>query len=131
MWLIYEAESWPKATGAYSAIERMRRQFTALALEADHETVYGLGRWHSEAYLQYLVNVTFGMYVSSLHLRVTFEFMFKVLLLDLTIQALDFFMELEFAYQREDGWLAITTSWMHQVHRVRSSRGIENSIGKY
>ncbi|KAF5278194.1 hypothetical protein FQA39_LY18382 [Lamprigera yunnana] len=29
------------------------RQFTALAFEADHETVYGLGRWHSEA--QYLV----------------------------------------------------------------------------
>ncbi|KAF5280953.1 hypothetical protein FQA39_LY17912 [Lamprigera yunnana] len=49
MWLIYEAEYWPRATGAYSALERMRCQFTVLAFEADHETVYGLGRWHSEA----------------------------------------------------------------------------------
>ncbi|KAF5277679.1 hypothetical protein FQA39_LY18436 [Lamprigera yunnana] len=55
MWSIYEAESWPIATDAYSVVERMRRQFTALAFEADHETVYGLGKWHSEAYLQYLV----------------------------------------------------------------------------
>ncbi|KAF5304360.1 hypothetical protein FQA39_LY09739 [Lamprigera yunnana] len=55
MYLIYEAESWPIATDAYSAVERMRRQFTALAFKADHETFYGLGRWHSEAYLQYLV----------------------------------------------------------------------------
>ncbi|KAF5293633.1 hypothetical protein FQA39_LY03118 [Lamprigera yunnana] len=49
MYSIYEAKSWPIATDAYSAVERMRRQFTA-----DHETVYGLGRWNSEAYLQYL-----------------------------------------------------------------------------
>ncbi|KAF5283594.1 hypothetical protein FQA39_LY17296 [Lamprigera yunnana] len=55
MYSIYEAESWRIATNAYSAIERMRRQFTALAFKADHETVYGLGRWNSEAYLQYLV----------------------------------------------------------------------------
>ncbi|KAF5283585.1 hypothetical protein FQA39_LY17287 [Lamprigera yunnana] len=44
MYSIYEAESWPIATDAYSAVERMRRQFTALAFEADHETVYGLQR---------------------------------------------------------------------------------------
>ncbi|KAF5281163.1 hypothetical protein FQA39_LY17865 [Lamprigera yunnana] len=56
MWSIYKAESWPIATDVYSAVERMHRQFTALAFEADHETVYGLGRWHSEAYLQYLVS---------------------------------------------------------------------------
>ncbi|KAF5285259.1 hypothetical protein FQA39_LY16720 [Lamprigera yunnana] len=54
MWSIYEAESWLIATDAYSAVERMRSQFTALDFEADHETVYGLGRWHSEAHLQYL-----------------------------------------------------------------------------
>ncbi|KAF5283559.1 hypothetical protein FQA39_LY17305 [Lamprigera yunnana] len=56
MYSIYEAEFWPIATDAYSAVERMRRQFTALAFEADHETIYGLGRWHSEVYLQYLEN---------------------------------------------------------------------------
>ncbi|KAF5270243.1 hypothetical protein FQA39_LY08457 [Lamprigera yunnana] len=55
MYSIYELESWPIATDAYSAVERMRRQFTALVFEADHETVYGLGKWHSEAYLQYLL----------------------------------------------------------------------------
>ncbi|KAF5291169.1 hypothetical protein FQA39_LY14411 [Lamprigera yunnana] len=55
MYSIYEAESWPIATDAYSAVQRMRCQFTALAFETDHETVYGLGRRHSEAYLQYLV----------------------------------------------------------------------------
>ncbi|KAF5306475.1 hypothetical protein FQA39_LY08881 [Lamprigera yunnana] len=54
MYSIYESEFWPIATDAYSAVERMRRQFTALAFEEDHETVYGLGRWHSDAYLQYL-----------------------------------------------------------------------------
>ncbi|KAF5285254.1 hypothetical protein FQA39_LY16715 [Lamprigera yunnana] len=54
LYSIYEAESWTIATDAYSAVKRMRRQFTALAFEADHKTVYGLGRWHSEAYLQYL-----------------------------------------------------------------------------
>ncbi|KAF5282569.1 hypothetical protein FQA39_LY04976 [Lamprigera yunnana] len=54
MYSIYEAESWPITTDAYSTVERMRRQFTALVFEADHETVYGLGKWHSEAYLQYL-----------------------------------------------------------------------------
>ncbi|KAF5294660.1 hypothetical protein FQA39_LY02792 [Lamprigera yunnana] len=54
MWSIYEAEFYPRTTDAYSAVERMRCQFTALAFEADYETVYGLGRWHSEAYLKYL-----------------------------------------------------------------------------
>ncbi|KAF5306474.1 hypothetical protein FQA39_LY08880 [Lamprigera yunnana] len=42
MYTIYEAESWPIATDAYSAVERMRRQFTALAFEADHKIVNGL-----------------------------------------------------------------------------------------
>ncbi|KAF5294984.1 hypothetical protein FQA39_LY13294 [Lamprigera yunnana] len=54
MYSIYEAESRPIATDGYSAVERMRRHFTALAFKTDHEIVYGLGRWHSEAYLQYL-----------------------------------------------------------------------------
>ncbi|KAF5289741.1 hypothetical protein FQA39_LY03658 [Lamprigera yunnana] len=44
MYSINEAESWPIATDACSAIGHMRRQFTALAFEADHKTVYGLGR---------------------------------------------------------------------------------------
>uniref|UniRef100_A0A1Y1LLL8 Uncharacterized protein n=1 Tax=Photinus pyralis TaxID=7054 RepID=A0A1Y1LLL8_PHOPY len=48
MWMCYAAENWTKAVDAHTAVERLVQELSALVEDAEHEAVYGLGRFCTE-----------------------------------------------------------------------------------
>uniref|UniRef100_A0A1Y1NGI1 Uncharacterized protein n=1 Tax=Photinus pyralis TaxID=7054 RepID=A0A1Y1NGI1_PHOPY len=56
MWFAYSQQSWPVAYDGYSAVQRLHREMRDLCFDAEHEQVYGLGRWYSDEYLHNLAD---------------------------------------------------------------------------
>lgn len=50
MWMCYSSQSWPEALNLHSAVERLKYQFIDLEQDAEHESVYGMGRLFDEEY---------------------------------------------------------------------------------
>uniref|UniRef100_A0A1Y1MTJ8 Uncharacterized protein n=1 Tax=Photinus pyralis TaxID=7054 RepID=A0A1Y1MTJ8_PHOPY len=48
MWMGYAAEHWTKPVDARTGVERLVQEMSALEFDAQHEAVYGLGRFYTE-----------------------------------------------------------------------------------